>query len=201
MPTPENIKKIKLEKQRLRQIAMQQRSGQPNKTALSQVICNTLTTMVEYQEAGTVCSYVGVGDKVLTVDLLQTALAQGKRIAVPFVRSHRLALFHLQSLEDLQPAPFGLLEPSPQLRQQTELEIDPADIELYLVPGLSFGVNGERLGHGKGFYDGLLHDISDQSLKVGICFACQLIEKIPMSINDVHMNMIITEQDVYTGCQ
>jgi 5-formyltetrahydrofolate cyclo-ligase len=200
MPTPENSNELRLEKQRLRQFATDQRSGQPNKTALSQVICNTLTTMAEYQEAGTICSYVGVGDEVLTVALLQNALAQGKRIAVPYVRRHRLALFHLQSLDDLQPAPFGLLEPAPQLRQKKELEVDPADIDLYLVPGLAFGVKGERLGHGKGYYDGLLHDISDRVLKFGICFLCQLIEDIPMSIQDVHMNRIITEKGVYTDC-
>jgi len=157
--------------------------------------------MAEYQEASTICSYVGVGDEVLTVDLLQKALVQGKRIAVPFVRRHRLALFHLQSLEDLQPAPFGLLEPSPQLRQRTELEIDPSDIELYLVPGLAFGVKGERVGHGKGYYDGLRRDISGQASKFGLCFDCQLIEDIPISIHDEHMNRIITERGVYADCQ
>ncbi|NQV31328.1 MAG: hypothetical protein HQ515_01480, partial [Phycisphaeraceae bacterium] len=96
MPTPENINETKLEKQRLRQFATDQRSGLPNKTASSKLICDRLTTMAEYQEASTICSYVDVGDEVLTVDLLQKALVQGKRIAVPFVRRHRLALFPLQ---------------------------------------------------------------------------------------------------------
>ena len=72
-------------------------------------------------------------------------------------------------------------------------------IELYLVPGLAFGVKGKRLGHGKGYYDGLLRCISHQALKVGLCFACQLTEDIPMSIHDVHIYTIITEQGVCAG--
>ncbi len=56
------------------------------------------------------CSYIGVGDEVSTTALVHKALAQGKRIAVPYVHHHHLRLYFLRNIKDLEPALFDLLE-------------------------------------------------------------------------------------------
>ena len=68
--------------------------------------------------------------------------------------------------------------------------------EIFLVPGLAFGKDGERLGRGKGFYD---HYLSQMNVTcIGVCFESQLIENIPMEKFDYKMNYVVTDQKIYT---
>ena len=196
MKTPEEHCEIKCKKQRLRHFALQQRHRQPHKLDLSRIICAFVQSLPKYAEAKTVCSYIGVGDEVLTSGLVQNALAQGKRIVVPYVHCHRLVLYHLQSIEELEPAPFGLMEPPVRRRTQPGMEIDPAEVQCFLVPGLAFGLKGERLGHGKGYYDDLLGRTSPHAHKIGLCFTCQIVKDLPTLDHDVYVDLVVTEQGI-----
>ena len=49
-------------------------------------------------------------------------------------------------------------------------EISAGTIELMIVPLLSFDINGNRVGYGKGFYDKLIAECSPKLLKVGFSF-------------------------------
>ena len=62
----------------------------------------------------------------------------------------------------------------------------------FFVPGVGFGLNGRRLGRGKGFYDRYLEQ--SKALKIGIAWSGQLIETIPVESHDCHMDFIITEK-------
>jgi len=63
-----------------------------------------------------------------------------------------------------------------------------------LVPGLAFDVHGGRLGRGKGCYDRFLKTLPSTVYKIGICFASQLVEKMPMTTDDVFVDEVITNQ-------
>ena len=67
--------------------------------------------------------------------------------------------------------------------------------KLILVPGLAFGEDGSRLGRGKGFYDKYLENFS--GLKIGICFSEQIFEELPMEPNDVFVDYIVTDKDIF----
>ncbi len=67
---------------------------------------------------------------------------------------------------------------------------DPKDIDLVITPGLAFDHNNNRLGHGKGYYDRLLAGM--RAFKIGVCFNFQLFNEIPYTLNDVKMDMVIT---------
>lgn len=66
-----------------------------------------------FQEADTIFSYVSFGEEVDTLMLIDEALNQGKRVAVPrCVPGTRLLEWHyISGLEELQLATFGILEP------------------------------------------------------------------------------------------
>jgi len=71
--------------------------------------------------------------------------------------------------------------------------IDTAKIDLILVPGIAFDVNGNRIGFGKGYYDTFLKRISKHATVLGICFQFQVREKVPHTEWDVPVHTVITE--------
>ncbi len=181
----------------MRRIALQRREAQPNRTVLSERICATLERLPEYRQAKTICSYVGVGSEVVTWNLLRAAIAGDKQVIVPYVDGSRLRLFHLHDLAELVPAPFGLLEPPPELCGQPDRHVQPANAELFVIPGLAFDSTGARLGYGKRYYDSLLQSAPPKSPRIGLAFACQMQPILPVLEYDVSMHMVITEVAVH----
>ena len=86
---------------------------------------------------------------------------------------------------DLQPGQYGILEPGPQCPI-----FDLMRLDLALVPGIGFTLNGGRLGRGKGYYDRLLAEVP--ALKCGVAFDCQIASEFPMEPHDVQLNCILT---------
>ena len=185
------------QKARLRRMALRRRETQPNKVVLSEKICVTLQGLLGYQQTKTICSYVGVGSEVLTSNLLRTAIAGDKQVIVPYVDGSRLRLLHLHDLTELVPAPFGLLEPPQELRDQPDRHVQAADVELFVVPGLAFDSTGARLGYGKRYYDNLLRSAPSEALCIGLAFACQMEPRLPVLDYDVSMHVIATENGVH----
>ena len=70
-----------------------------------------------------------------------------------------------------------------------------SDFDLIIVPCLAAGRNGERLGHGGGYYDRFL--ASSTGKTVCLCFKRNILDEIPLDEHDVMMNLIITEEAVY----
>lgn len=188
---------LRARKAALRRVARRRREAQGDRPALSERICSTLEALPEYRCAETICSYVGVGSEVLTGGLLKAGMAGGKRVVVPYVDRRRLGLFRLADPVELEPAPFGLLEPRLELRERDARQAEAWEVDLFVVPGLAFDPSGARLGYGKGYYDDLLRLAHWESPRVGLAFACQLVRKLPVSEYDVSMHVVITESMVY----
>ena len=78
------------------------------------------------------------------------------------------------------------------LRNESELEL-PFIPDLVLVPGLAFSRAGHRLGRGGGFYDRFLSGRARNAHKLGICFASQLLDRIPIEEHDAVLDAVITD--------
>ena len=64
-------------------------------------------------------------------------------------------------------------------------------VDIFLIPGLAFDLNGTRLGRGGGVYDKLLADYSD-SYFIGVSFDEYIFENLPIENHDIKMNALIT---------
>lgn len=84
----------------------------------------------------------------------------------------------------------GILEPRPKLHP----EIETSQIDVFLCPGLAFGHDGSRLGHGGGYYDRTLENFSGKIC--GIALNAQILETVPHTDHDVIMQHIITETGI-----
>ncbi len=74
--------------------------------------------------------------------------------------------------------------------------VDPAEIDVVLVPGVAFSVTGARLGHGKGYYDRLLAALRPESERVGVTFDALVVPELPTAAHDIAMTHLATESGV-----
>ena len=157
----------------------------------SQQIAARLLELPDVRQAQTIFCYVSQGSEVGTHGLIRGWLATGKRVMVPAFDSRR-QLYRPVWLHDfdrdLAPGQLGILEP-----RTFAPAGDAANIAI--VPGVAFDAQGHRLGHGKGYYDEMLH--SFVGLKIALAFDCQILPTVPATDHDVPMDVVVTETTVY----
>src|SRR5437762_2727871 len=113
-------------KRQIREQAHANRNAQPDKDELSQRICATFAALPAYAAARTVLFYVDVRSEVRTRHYLPTALAHGKKIAVPWCNDRgELELFHLENMDELSLGMYRILEPRPELRNLPPKQMTP----------------------------------------------------------------------------
>jgi 5-formyltetrahydrofolate cyclo-ligase len=116
----------------------------------------------------------------------------GLQLVLPVVVARNEPLvFRVWSLETvLEPDSFGI--PAPPVWAEV---LSP---DLLLVPMLAFDRQGERLGYGAGFYDLTLTLLRAQrrTLAIGVAFAAQEVEAVPVSARDATLDAVVTENDV-----
>ena len=103
----------------------------------------------------------------------------------------------IQSIDELVPASFGLLEPVPSVVADPERRCVPADVDLFLVPGLAFDREGGRIGYGKGYYDRLLGAARPGAVFLAVAFEGQRVEHVPMLAHDVPVHLVMTERSTH----
>lgn len=74
--------------------------------------------------------------------------------------------------------------------------IDPDSIDAWIVPGAAFDARGNRLGHGKGYYDRLLSRARRDSHFIAVTVERRIFEHVPNLPHDITMHRIVTEERV-----
>ncbi len=121
------------------------------------------------------------------VDLLWP-YAGSRRMVYPRVEEGILGIYSVESVRDLQPGRWGLREPA----GLPENLVLPEEVDLILVPGVAFTAAGARCGRGGGFYDRLLEILPAEVLKVGVCFAEQMMEDVPTEPHDMRVDAVVS---------
>jgi len=150
-----------------------------------------------FKAAETVFVYASYKSEVETKEIIQGALRQGKRVAVPKVHGTEMFFYTINSWEELFPGYQGILEPQTAGREP----VVPAKSDVMLVPGAVFDHKGSRIGYGGGYYDKYLDKIFSAygycPYLMGLAFACQINpKKIPAEEYDKKMDCILTERRV-----
>jgi 5-formyltetrahydrofolate cyclo-ligase len=120
--------------------------------------------------------------------LVAAAIEAGKTAALPRFEPEtgEYAACQVQSPErDVCAGQFGVREPNAGCGR-----IDLKRLDLTLVPGVGFDLEGHRLGRGKGFYDRLLAAVN--GLTCGVAFDQQIVDRIPIEPHDVRLSCILT---------
>ena len=109
--------------------------------------------------------------------------AETKEIYLPAIEGDDIVIRQYKSEQDLKVGKYGILEPVGAVLD------NPEEIDLVIVPGRAFDIRGYRLGRGKGYYDRLLPKM--RAIKIGVCFDCQYIFRVPAEEYDVPMDYVV----------
>jgi 5-formyltetrahydrofolate cyclo-ligase len=147
----------------------------------------------EYAAAGSVALYVATHAEVPTLEVLRGALSAGKTVILPSVAADGLVFREIRSEADLCKGRFNIPEPAATCKSR-----HPANIDIFVIPGVAFDHYGRRLGYGKGYYDKTLHILEGSGRLFGFCYDFQLVDSIAAEPHDVIMDRVITERRVLT---
>ncbi len=184
-------------KQQIRKAAQARRALLTDRPGRSREITARLFALPEFQAARSLAFYVSIRNEVDTRPALLAALAMGKTIAVPYCQDNRLHLVRIEQESELETGTYQIPEPAADLRHRPERSVEPAELDLVLVPGVAFDRQGNRLGHGAGYYDRLLADVRSPALLVALAFDCQIVDSVPTEPHDVRMHRIVTESTLH----
>lgn len=213
----------------------------------SEAVCDRLLRLPEIGAVRVVACYLAHGDELDLGEFMRTFALDGscglsddtsgisqnpaRIVALPVtLRGYKLAFVQVNDDELANPEmlPRCLREPSRALEAvPAELAgrmIDPADIDVAILPGLAFDTHGTRLGYGGGYYDAWLGEAyglrgagktgkrsggahrstskapsSQRPFLIGACFDCQLLPPaatLPREPHDIAMDVVVTASGV-----
>lgn len=139
-----------------------------------------LAELPEYVAARSVMAFASMPSEPDTDGLFARLHRDGKRLLLPRVEGG--VLVPAQVMNGFITGPWGIREPDGD-------SVDPATIDLIIVPGVAFTLSGLRLGHGKGYYDRFLASV--QAPTVGACFTEQIIDDLPIEPHDVRLRHVV----------
>lgn len=155
----------------------------------SLLICDTVTSLPEFQAAECVYAYADYNKEVITRGIIEEAWKAGKRVAVPKVTgAHEMKYYYITSLDQLSPGYFQIPEPEEGAEAQEENAF-------LIVPGVAFDKNRHRAGYGQGFYDRYL-SMHPKHKTAAIAFEFQIVEEIPAEATDIFPDKVVTEKRV-----
>jgi 5-formyltetrahydrofolate cyclo-ligase len=171
---------------------MERRDALGDRERRSAAICAHVRALPAFAAARGIHCFLSMRSEVDTRPLISAALASGQAVVVPVVLPKAVELSHawLDSLDAgaLAPGTFGTFNPR---------DLRPAavgDWEVAIVPLLAFDRRGYRLGYGKGYYDRLL--AASPAATIGVAFAAQELDMLPVEPHDVPLDWIVTEDEV-----
>lgn len=168
--------------------------GQAEIDRRSKLIQKYILSLESYQLASLIMSYVSFRSEVDTKNLIQTALHDKGRVVVPLCQpeGYELLPCEIESFEELISGTWGILEPSKPCKNI----VKHCEIDIVIIPGLSFDRNFNRLGYGAGYYDRFLPQLRRSAVKIGIAYDFQLTDSLPVGSHDITMDCIITESGI-----
>lgn len=137
-----------------------------------------------YRQATTIYGYLPYNQEVRTVPMLEQALAEGKRVAVPKVYGDEMRFLYIDDLSRVEKGYAGIPEPV----DDEPVAKDPT--ALVLMPGLAFDKAGHRIGYGGGFYDKFLSAEPDHPT-LALCYGFQMLDELPTEEFDIPVDCVL----------
>lgn len=137
-----------------------------------------------YRNARSLYGYCSYNQEVRTFPVLEQALRDGKRVAVPKCYGPEMRFIWITDLNNLEKNAMGIPEP------MADEPVADDETALVLVPGLVFDPAGNRIGYGGGYYDRFLAREPEHPT-IALCFDFQITDRLETDEYDVPVDMIL----------
>ena len=181
---------------RARVLARRTALGAERRAALSADITGHLLALPALTNAHTVAAYLTFGEEFDTSAFVQHVLRAGRRLVLPRIvdadspTARHLVLYAIGDVSsDTVPGRWGIREPDSARCPA----IGASEVDLALIPGVSFDRCGGRLGHGAGYYDRLLTGLRPDCVRVAAAFSAQIVDGVPVEPHDQAIGWLVTE--------
>lgn len=138
----------------------------------------------QYQAAKTIYGYLPYNQEVRTVPMLEQALRDGKKVAVPKCYGDEMRFIYMDDLSKVESGYAGIPEPV------ADEPVADDKTALVLMPGMAFTKNGDRMGYGGGFYDKFLA-AEPEHPTVALCYDFQMVESLPTEEYDIPVDCVL----------
>lgn len=179
-------------KTKFRKKLLKQRKLSFNKNCNQKIIERFLESSL-YKKAENLMLTASTKDEIDTTEIIQKALEDGKHLFLPrcLPKTHQMQAVEIYHFpQDMTEGNYKILEPKLELPPLSDCSV----LDLIVVPGLAFCVDGRRIGYGGGYYDRFL-----ENLHVPTCalISEKFIEKdIPTEPFDRKVDYLITEKRI-----
>ncbi|NND87155.1 MAG: 5-formyltetrahydrofolate cyclo-ligase [Nitrosopumilus sp.] len=143
-----------------------------------------LKKIYAYKNATKVGIYYPIGSEILTQDIIQELISDGKEVFLPKVVGKNLEFRKITSFSSLEKGNFDIMEPKDDCPTDNNLDV-------VIVPTIGITPDGIRLGYGHGFYDRFLAE--NKTTTISITLDKQIVKRIPKDDHDVLIDWIVTE--------
>jgi 5-formyltetrahydrofolate cyclo-ligase len=155
------------------------------------LIEDRLLVLSDMARAATVLLFYSFGSEVATRGIAARLRREGRRVLFPYLEGGDIEAAEAgPEGEALIPTTYGPREPS------RRRPVDPRQIDVVVTPGLAFDRRGARLGYGGGHYDRYLSGLDERTVRVGIAFREQVIDRVPERASDQRVHLVVTDLEV-----
>ena len=140
-----------------------------------------------FRNAQKIGVYYPIGSEILTQDIIQELLSNGKDVFLPKVIEKNIEFRKITDFSSLEKGSFDIMEPKDDCVTDNNLDV-------VLVPTVGISPIGVRLGYGYGFYDRYLAE--HKTTTISLTLEKQIIKNIPKSEHDVIIDWIVTEDRI-----
>ena len=137
-----------------------------------------------YKNAKTIYGYLPYNQEVRTVPMLEQALKDGKKVAVPKVYGDEMKFLYLDDLSKVSKGYAGIPEPI------ADEPVADDETALVLMPGLAFDPAGHRIGYGGGFYDKFLAAEPNHPT-LALCYEFQMLPELHTEEHDIPVDTVL----------
>jgi len=123
-------------------------------------------------ETSKVLSFASLKEEINVWPINEMLMSQG-RLYLPRTSDNKIEIFSVSDMSQLVSAKYALMEPDPTIANRASL----SEIDVIIVPGLSFDANNSRVGYGSGYYDKLIYEAKKQNPLV-CCWGTGFIEQL-----------------------
>lgn len=150
----------------------------------SKLLAEKFLSSTAYQNAKTIYGYLPYNQEVRTVPMLEQALRDGKKVAVPKCYGDEMKFLYLDDLTLVEKGYAGIPEPI------ADEPVADDETALVLMPGLAFDPQGHRIGYGGGFYDKFLSREPNHPT-LALCYDFQMLPKLETEEHDIPVDYVI----------